>query len=94
MHYTGMAAATYFYHEGKAAENQYASGDSGTLITGAVIAAMSFLWISILLVMANMSSWFYKFSETMNEVDGLIKLLETEVAQSHIVRSVIVKYLY
>ena len=92
MHYTGMAAATYVYHEGKADENRYVSGDSTTLITGAIIASISFVCIAFILVIADIRSWFYSSSETVRETDALINLLGTEVAQSHIVKTVLLKY--
>ena len=92
MHYTGMSAATYTYHEGKSADNYKPVGDVHTLATWVIIASIVILWIATHLVIADIRSWFYVSSESVRETDTLIKLLETEVAQSYIVETVISKY--
>ena len=93
MHYTGMSAASYIVNEGKSAQIPTSNlSDAGTLVIGAITASMIFLWIIILLVVADLRSWFYTSSETVRETDAIIKLLETETAPSHIVLAVIDKY--
>ena len=69
MHYTGMAAATYVYKPGEAAKVTALTMDSGNAVVGAIIASMLFLWIVVLLVLADIRSWFYRSSNTVRMAD-------------------------
>jgi uncharacterized protein YoxC len=80
MHYTGMAAATYVYTPGQAvtvATSQ--TMDSGQAVTGCIVASMIFLWIVILLVLADVRSWFYRAANTVRTADKLVHYIEKEM---------------
>ena len=69
MHYTGMAAATYVYKPGEAAKTTVGTMDSNTAVIGAIVASMVFLWIVVLLVLADVRSWFYRAANTVRMAD-------------------------
>lgn len=92
MHYTGMAAATYVYTPGKVAANTAGAVDSSTAVVGAIIASMLFLWIVVLLVLADVRSWFYRSANTVRMADKLINIIEKETTLSSTARKVLAKY--
>jgi len=93
MHYTGMAAATYVYTPGQAvtvATSQ--TMDSGQAVTGCIVASMIFLWIVILLVLADVRSWFYRAANTVRTADKLVHYIEKEMVLTANTSKLLQKY--
>jgi hypothetical protein len=72
MHYTGMAAAKFSYNP----KSEHAPGvvttatvDQMTAVYGAIVASMIFMWIIIMLSMADLRVWYYQLASLVRETD-------------------------
>jgi hypothetical protein len=55
---------------------------------GAVIGSMIFLWLIVLVVMADLRAWFYHSSQTVRNTDGMMKRLRTMAEKDYLSTSV------
>ena len=93
MHYTGMAAATYVYKPGEAVKTTAGMMESNIAVVGAIIASMMFLWIVVLLVLADVRSWFYRSANTVRMADKVSSGGSSELLYRRIVKRYVF-YLY
>ena len=86
MHYTGMAAMKLEYMPNtmnamKAPKGVQVVGQK-TATVGAIIASIIFLWIIVLIVMADLRAWFYNSSQVIRNMDTLARNARNDPATS------------
>ena len=77
MHYTGMAAATFYYVEGKSSTVYHRLYAGETVVSetqvfyGSIVASLLLLWAISMAIFADLRSWFYSSSLTVRRTDEL-----------------------
>lgn len=69
MHYTGMAAATFVYKEGRVASTNANWVDQNTAILGALAGSTLFMWLIIIMCIADLRVWYYNLARIVREAD-------------------------
>jgi hypothetical protein len=78
MHYTGMGAARYIYMEGKADRlpKDIILVNRTVCVFGAIVASISFLFVSVLMITADLRAWYYDNDHILRHTVKIMSTLE------------------